>query len=425
MPSRAVGYVRPCHRGVGVLEMLSSKFKVSALNLKSTMDIERFRDSPIGRLEPVKVADGEVIHDHFAFVPHPLPGDLQLSQATWRSVTRASAALARLDGAARRLPNPYLLVRPALTKEAVASSALEGTFAPVEDVLQADFLADEDLSDQTVEVRNYVRASERGFELLKELPICLRLVREVHGTLMQGARGDYAEAGRFRRTQNWIGERRSDPITRALFVPPPPGEILDDCLAVWERWVNEESGMPDLLKVALGHYQFETIHPFVDGNGRVGRMVAVLTFIASGELRVPLLNISPFLEEHRDEYVDHLRTVSATGDFEPWIVFFADAVRVQSERALEKAERLVATRDEMMNSLHSARVRGTALRIAEDLVGFPIVTATDAANRYDVSFQAANTAIGRLVEAKILRQVTRGGYARLFSAPSIVSIISE
>ncbi len=178
-------------------------------------------------------------------------------------------------------------------------------------------------------------------------------------------------AGSARRKTGSVSGKRPDHA--GTLRASTPGSELDACLAAWEHWVNNNKAMPELLKFALGHYQFETIHPFVDGNGRVGRMLAVLTFIASSELRVPLLNISPFLEEHRDEYVDHLRNVSATGDFEPWVSFFAEAVRVQSEHALDKAERLVAARDSMMESLHKARVRGVALRIAEDLMGYPVV----------------------------------------------------
>jgi Fic family protein len=348
-----------------------------------------------------------------------------LSQAAWTTVIEASAALGRLDGAANRLPNPYLLVRPALTQEALSSSALEGTYAAIEDVLGAEYLNVDDLSAETAEVRNYVLASELGLELIRELPICLRVVREVHTRLMQGARGDYAEAGAFRSRQNWIGPRRGTPITESLFVPPPPGEILERGLDEWERWVNRDNGIPGLVKVALGHYQFETLHPFIDGNGRVGRMLVTLTFIAGGDLRVPLLNLSPYLEEHRDQYVDLLRGVSETGDFEPWITFFADAIRVQSERGLLRADRMLEAREEIAGRLHESGKRGVAVRIADDLIETPIVTPSRAAERYGVTFQAANTAIAHLVEIGILREITGRPYARLFAAPGIVSIISE
>lgn len=154
---------------------------------------------------------------------------------------------------------------------------------------------------------------------------------------MRGSRGEYAEIGSFRRRQNWIGTRRGQPVTESLFVPPPPGEELDRGIDDWERWVNnEEIRLPILIRVALGHYQFETLHPFVDGNGRVGRLLIVLTLVESGDLKVPLLNVSPFFEDARDEYIDHLRSVSETGNFEPWIEFFASAIKTQSEGALTK-----------------------------------------------------------------------------------------
>lgn len=389
------------------------------------MNLERLGTSPIGHLEPVTVLDGETVFEHAAFVPDPLPDTIDLSQEAWTNVAIAAAALGRLDGAANRLPNPYVLVRPSLTQEAVSSSALEGTYAALEDVLGAEYLNVDDLNAETAEVRKYVRASELGLELIKELPICLRLVREVHARLMAGARGDYAEAGVFRTRQNWIGPRRGTPITESLFVPPPSGEILRQGLDEWEAWVNRENGIHSVVKVALGHYQFETLHPFIDGNGRVGRMLVTLTFIEAGELRVPLLNISPYLQERRDDYVDLLREVSETGDFEPWIVFFAEAVRVQSARALEKADRLLSARDQILADLHHARKRGVALRIADDLIGQPVVTPARAAERYGVSFQAANSAFADLVERGVLREITGQHYARLFAAPRILEIIAD
>jgi Fic family protein len=387
---------------------------------------ERFRNSPIGRLEPIKVFDGDQTWEHVAFVPAPLPHELDLSQQAWTSVTDATAAVSRLDGAAHRLPNPYLLVRPALTKEAVATSALEGTYAAVEDVFEAEFIEESEISASTAEVRNYVLAAELGIDMIRTLPISRRLVTQTHGVLMRGSRGDHAEIGAFRRRQNWIGARRQASVTEALFVPPPAGEILDRGIDDWERWVNDASvTLPVVVRAALAHYQFETLHPFIDGNGRIGRLLIVLMFIEAGVLKIPLLNVSPFLEQARDEYIDHLRTVSETGDFEPWIRFFAEVVRVQSEAALAKADSLIGARDEMIASLHGANVRGVAIRIAEDLVGNPYITATRAAQRFSVTYEGANSAISRLVNEKVLVEVTGRSYGRVFMAPKIVSIISR
>lgn len=390
------------------------------------MNLDRFRDSPIGHLVRIEVTDTERTWEHEAYVPDVLPRHVGFDQETWLAVTEATAALTRLDGAAHRLPNPYLLVRPALTKEAVSTSALEGTFAALEDVMQAEFLDESELLPSTAEVRNYVLAAEQGLELIKTLPISRRLLTTVHGTLMRGSRGDHAEVGAFRRRQNWIGTRQGQPVTESLFVPPPAGEILDRGIDQWEEWVNDGSvTLPTLVKVALGHYQIETLHPFIDGNGRVGRLVIVLTLVESGLLKIPLLNVSPYFEEARDEYIDHLRLVSETGDFEPWVRFFSDAVRVQSERALAKADELVDARDHILRRLHDANVRGVALRIAEDLIGHPFITPTRAAEQFGVTYEGANSAIGRLVEKEVLREVTGRSYARMFMSPQIVSIINK
>jgi Fic family protein len=388
------------------------------------VNLDRFRASPVGRLVPIVVTEGSMRWEHEAFVPDPLPTSLDLSRSTWLRVLSATSALTRLDGSAGWLPNPYLLVRPSLAEEAVSTSALEGTYASIQEVFQAELLEDHEVEPAAAEVRNYIDAAELGLRLIDEIPICLRLVTDVHGALMRGARGDSWETGRFRARQNWIG-RRGDTVVESQFVPPPEGEPLESGLRSWEEWVNQSSDLPVLVRVALAHYQFETLHPFVDGNGRVGRLVAVLMFISSGELKVPLLNLSPFLEQHKDEYVDHLQEVSATGDFEPWIRFFAETVRVQSERALSKAERLTRLHRETMQTVHEARVRGVALRIADDSISSPVVTPSRAAERYGVSYEAANQAVARLVELELLTELTGRAYRRMFAFPAVFDVLTR
>jgi Fic family protein len=390
------------------------------------MDLNRFRNSPVGTLVPIEVIEGDRVWRHEAFVPRPLPRELSLGQETWLKVTSATAALGRLDGAAHRLPNPYLLVRPALTKEAVSTSALEGTYAALEDVLQAELFDESELSPSTAEVRNYVLAAEHGLELIKTLPISRRVTTEVHGRLMRGSRGDHAEVGAFRRRQNWIGTRRRQPVTESLFVPPPAGEPLDNGLDDWERWVNDTNiTLPALVKVALAHYQFETLHPFIDGNGRVGRLLIVLTLVEGGDLRIPLLNVSPYFENARDEYISHLRVISETGDFEPWVAFFAEAVQEQSELALRRAEELVDVRDAIINELHEVGIRGVAIRIAEDTVSNPFITPSRAAEKFGVTYEAANSAISRLEAQGVLREMTGRSYGRLFMAPRVIDVLSK
>ena len=387
----------------------------------------RFQNSPIGQLVPIRVVLGDQVWEHQAFVPDPLPRTVELSQKTWTIVTEASSALARLDGAGRRLPNPYLLVRPAITREAVSSSALEGTYAELQDVLQAELLDDNNVLDAaTAEVRNYVLAAERGLEMIETLPVSRRVLTETHGILMRGSRGDHAEVGAFRRRQNWIGSRARAPVTEALFVPPPPGETLERGIDDWERWVNDRSiTLPTVVKTALAHYQFEALHPFIDGNGRIGRLVVVLTFIAAGDLAIPLLNVSPFFERARDEYIDHLRTVSETGDFEPWVAFFAEAVRVQAQLGLTKAEELIGVRDQITQRLRDVGVRGTAIRIAENIIGYPVTTVARAAEQSGVSYESANSAVGRLVDEGVLHEITGGNYRRVFVAQEVLDIINR
>ncbi len=374
---------------------------------------------------PTEVVEGTARWQYKAFLPHPLPVDLSLAGATWRCAVDATAALARLDGAAGKFPNPHLFVLPALIEEAVSTSALEGTHAAIEDVYQATLFDPTDVSDATAEVRNYVRAAELGVEMIRSMPVVLRVVRETHRALMQDGRGGYAEAGSFRRRQNWIGPRRRSPITESFFVPPP-GDRVEGLMNDWEAWVNSaESPFPPVVQVALAHYQFETVHPFIDGNGRVGRLAAVLTFISQGQLQTPLLNLSPYFEDNKQEYVDRLREASASGDFDGWVQFFSDAVRVQSTRALAKAERLMVAQQEIVGHLREVPLRGVAIRIAEDLIRSPFVTPTRAAKDYGVTYETANAAIGRLVEMHVLEEITGKSYGRVFSSPRIVAQLYE
>ncbi|MER7166666.1 Fic/DOC family N-terminal domain-containing protein [Micromonospora sp. NPDC000207] len=361
-------------------------------------------------------------YDHKAFLPNPLPGQVDLAQETFRDLTAATAAVARLDQAAIRLPNPMLLARPAIRREAVSTSALEGTYAALDDVLEADFLEAGAVSASVAEVVNYVRAAEMAYEWIKERPITIGMLRQLQKVLMKGTRADTADAGDVRSIQVFIG-LNAGRVTEARFVPPPPGDQLRAGFEAWETWINTKDDLPLIAKMALGHYQFETLHPFNDGNGRLGRLVCVLQLAAEGELRVPVLNLSPWLEMRRREYQDHLLQVSMTGRFDQWIRFFSEAVRAQAVLAVERIDALLDWKEHALDRLQEAKVRGVATRIVEDLIGYPMITPTAASQMYSVSYPAVNTAIRRLEGLGILQERTGRRYARVFAAKDVLRII--
>lgn len=389
------------------------------------MDTATLASSPVGHLVPISGFDPRFgrTYEHYAFIPHPLPDALDLKQETYRRVTEATAAVARLDGVSDRLPNPLLLTRPALRQEAVSTSALEGTYAALDDVIEADLLDEGQLSAAVREVVNYVRAAELAYDWIVDRPITIGVLRELQRVLVQGTRGATAEAGNVRTIQVFIGLNKGR-VEDARFVPPPPGDQLDAGIQAWQQWINSENDLPVIVKMALGHYQFETLHPFNDGNGRLGRLVCVLQLVRSGELRVPVLNLSPWLEHRRRAYQDHLLQVSHTGQFDPWIQFFCEAVRAQAVQAMGRINALLDWKDDVLDRVRAARVRGVAQRIAEDLIGYPMITAATAASMYDVSYPAANAAIKRLESLGILRERTGRRYARVFAAPDVLRIIS-
>lgn len=357
-----------------------------------------------------------------AFVPNPLPPKLNWSPELVAAVADAGHLLGRLAGEGGRLPNPHLLIRPFVRREAVLSSKIEGTQATL-----GELLADEAgagvarAPDDLKEVRNYVVALEKGVARLGKLPLSLRLVKELHHTLMKGVRGDSAAPGEFRRIQNWIGPPGAT-VANARFVPPPPNE-LPACLDAWEKYLHERE-LPPLMQVALLHYQFEAIHPFIDGNGRVGRLLITLFLLERGLLPSPLLYLSAFFEATRRDYYDLLTDVSRRGEWEPWILYFLRGVAHQARDALDRVERINTLREKWRHSLASKQTR-PIMALLDRITGNPFVTTGGASKELDVAFTTAQRAIDWLVRYKILKQTDDAQRGRLYVAQALLDILDE
>jgi Fic family protein len=388
------------------------------------MGLGRFKDSPVGRLVSIRGHDAYLQRDysHYAFVPCSAPTEAALKQATYNAVARSHLALGRLDFAVRRLPDPRLLVRPVLRREAQSTSELEGAYAPLDEVLAADFIEDARRSAELREVMNYVVAAERALGLIKVKPICLNVLCSLQAILVKGSRGETYDSGQLRNRQVFIGERALG-IEESRFVPPPPGDDLVAGVSDWEKWINAEDEIPLVAKAAIGHYQFEALHPFSDGNGRLGRLVVVLQMMEAGILTYPVLNVSPWLKARKAEYKDHLLRVSETGDYDPWVRFFCTAVEAQAEDMVHRIEELLAVREEMLGIARKNRLRGTSVNIVEDLIGYSSITPSAAAKLHNVTYKAANDAIRKLEELGILQEITGASYGRIFVCPSVRNIV--
>lgn len=371
------------------------------------MQVNDFLNSPVGRLVPVSGHDAYLNRDyrHYAFVPAPLPNDIPLSMGTHKLAHKASMSVGRLDFAVKRLPDPGLLVRPALRREAQSTSALEGTYATLEEVLGADYVDEANRRAEVREVLNYVRAADQALQLIQVKPICLNVIAPLQATLVEGTRGDSWDKGRLRESNVYIGER-SKGIEASRFVPPPHGDLLVEGISDWEKWLHADDDYPLLVKIALAHYQFETLHPFSDGNGRLGRLIVTLQLVTDGALTYPVLNLSPWLEERKDEYKDLLLGVSKTGNFDPWIRFFCDAVHHQAEDGVRRIEELLAFQADLRQTLVDAKVRhGVVNAVADSLLGYPIITIPQVAELHKVTYPPAKNAISILVELGALREL--------------------
>jgi Fic family protein len=355
-----------------------------------------------------------------AFVPEPLPPAIDWSDELVAALSTADRAIARLAGEAGRLPNPHLLIRPFIRREAVLSSRIEGTRTGLEELLAAEAGAGPTGgASDLAEVANYVAALEYGVERLQTLPLSLRLVRELHARLMRDVPGGAAAPGEFRRVQNWIGPPGA-PLRDALFVPPPPGE-LPDLLGQWERFLHDRT-LPPLVQAALLHYQFEALHPFLDGNGRLGRLLIVLFFIERAVLPTPLLYLSAFFEATRDEYMERLRGVSERGAWKDWLRYFLSGVAGQAEDALNRA-RQITTLLESWRVVAAERGPRTASDVVALLGENPFWTIRRIQDRLGVAYTTAQRAVQVLEHARVLDRVGDRKRDRLYCATELLRIL--
>jgi cell filamentation protein, protein adenylyltransferase len=304
------------------------------------------------------------------FRPAALPRQLDLTTPTVNALSEADASLGLLNGLGRLISEPELLVGPYLTREAVASSRIEGTQASLSEVLKGEASETPTGSEDVAEVERYIRATRRGFALIEELPISQRLIKQLHAILLAGVRGKEKLPGELRRTPVWIGSPNDNPST-AVFVPPLPGE-LPVCLADWESFVNLEANMPVLVKCALMHYQFETIHPFLDGNGRIGRLLINLQLLQEERLVRPSPYLSVYLESHREEYFERLQAVREKGQIQEWLQFFFTALKRQADDAVARAGALVDLREQYLRE--ASRTRSNLQGFVRLIFGNPYVT---------------------------------------------------
>jgi len=357
-----------------------------------------------------------------AFVPATLPPRIEHDAGLVAALSRADAALSELSGLGRYLPNPHLLLASYVRREAVLSSRIEGTRVSLSELLLGEVAETTPESDpEQQEVRNYVVALEHGIARLQSgFPLSLRLVREIHAHLMMGVRGAHATPGEFRRSQNWIGPAGSTPQT-ASYVPPPPAEMTD-LLGDWERYTHRRDETPDLIRCALLHEQFEAIHPFLDGNGRVGRLLISLFLIERGRLSQPLLYLSAYIEEHRHDYYDLLQRVRTDCDWSGWLRFFLEGTAETARAALLQAAALMDLRED----LHS-RLRGSprALALADALFVNPYLNAARAVQILGVSDPTARQAIRVLEDAGVLEPITERVWGRVYVARPVLHALEQ
>jgi Fic family protein len=377
------------------------------------MNPQEFTSLNAGRA--VKTSTG-----YWTFIPAPLPPAIAYDAALALLLSQADAALSELSGLGRYLPNPDLLIAPYMKREAVASSRIEGTQADLSDLMLDEIEPKRTPPGSDVlEVRNYVAALKRGLGQLDALPLAGRLVRDLHKVLLSGVRGQDRTPGEFRRSQNWIGPPGCT-LADATYVPPPPDPEMHECLKHWEVFMNRRGQMPELIQCALIHEHFEAIHPFLDGNGRIGRLLITLFLIERGRLSKPLLYLSSYIEQNKEEYYRLLQRIRTHGDWTGWLCYFLAAVRDTARNAIDQSHSLLALRDRYRSTLGREH---RALALLDELFVNPYTTVARAVDKLGVTAPTASKTIRLLEKAGMLQEATGREWGRVWVAQPILSAV--
>lgn len=366
---------------------------------------------------------GEMAYQSFR--PAPLPPDpgIEMTGELLGKLIEANRKIAMLEGLSSRIPNMDLFVSMYVRKEALLSSQIEGTQCTLDDILNP--LLDVNANRNVSDVVNYIRATEFAVERLNTLPLCNRLIKETHAVLMDGVRGQEKSPGKFRYSQNWIGGQGST-IKNARYIPPNP-EDMQTAMSDLEKYMNSEDSLDPLIQAALIHYQFETTHPFLDGNGRVGRLLITLFLMEKGILSTPALYISYYLKMNRVEYYDRMTQVRRTGDYEQWITFFLQAFADSAEDAIQTIDQLTALHAQNTASLESLskRQKSNVLKVFSYLEANPIIDIQKTANALELSYNTVAKAVTILMEKGILEQIEKNGKTRIYAYSSYLSILRK
>ena len=363
-----------------------------------------------------------------AFVPAPLPPNppIRITGELQALLSQADLALGRLDGSIQTLPQPDLFVLMYIRKEAVLSSQIEGTQSSLQDLLAAEArIFAPNRPNDVDEVVNYISAMNHGISRLSELPVSIRLIREIHTKLLQGVRGSHLTPGEVRTSQNWIGPAGCT-LHEALFVPPPPHQVMQD-MSQLERFIHADTALPLLVKIGLVHAQFETIHPFLDGNGRVGRLLITFLLCEQKVLLKPVLYLSYFFKQHRQQYYEELQSVRDNGTWEQWLTFFLSGIVEVSRQATETARRILALREEHRRVItdNFGRAAGNGHRVLEHIYEHPIVSVGDVQGLTETTYTAANDLVARLVKHGILHEFTGQARNRRFMYKSYIDLFHD
>ncbi|MBU1147355.1 MAG: Fic family protein [Candidatus Omnitrophica bacterium] len=383
------------------------------------MDIDKFKNSQAGKVMKTE-------KDYWAFVPNSLPPLITYNKDIVGLLSEADRQLGNLSGVGALLPNPYLLITPYAKREAVLSSKIEGTQTSLSDLFYFEAANKEGRQKEAkktdvLEVINYVKAMNYGIKTLKKLPLCLRLIREIHKELMRGVRGERLTPGDFRRSQNWIGPSGCT-LNEATYVPPPVHE-MKEALGDLEKFLHDRESFPGLIQCALIHYQFEAIHPFLDGNGRIGRLLITLFLCEREYLVYPMLYLSAFFEKYRNEYYARLLAVSEKGEWEEWIKFFLRAVAAQAKDAVDNSKAILNLLDKYRKIIQKQKGSTYTLKLLEEIFLNPFVTIPYVAKKLGTTYPTAKAAVERLKKVKILFEASEKQWGKVYCAKELLGLL--